>query len=289
MILKKSLKPKVVLTMHRDVPLLHFLWRWKVSTTSALIARFYPTAKSATAYKRLWLLERAGFIRSRSDETATYYLWTLDKRGFHFVKSNLPKMHEEGYLSENLKHDLIVTAVHLGDGLLKDIPGLEYFTEQELRRHEPKLYPSWVSDSNRHRPDGYWSYSSSLGRTVTALEVELFVKADGDYEKTGRFYDDHTEINRIVWVVEKPQFAEKIFALLKKVSRREFKHCFVILNSIYRDGWQAPILLGPESGISLRNVLFNCPTTSPQLVSCQLMLDTRKSPHKSANYRFLRS
>jgi hypothetical protein len=280
MILKRNIRPNAVLSVTRDVPMLDFLWRWKVSTTSALGARFYPGATLGTAYKRLWRLERAGFIRARCDETASYFVWTLDKKGFAFVRSRLPKLREEGYLSENLKHDLVVTAVHLGDGLLSEMPDIKYATEQELRRYEPEFLPSWVTISSRHRPDGYWRVRKECGHQVIALEVELSPKTDLDYETVGRFYKDHEEIHRVIWVVEKTQFAERILRLAEKYSCGESKHCFVLIKPLLAMGWQATVFHGCETGKSISSILGNSLPTAPHPVGPQLMLNVRKTPHK---------
>jgi hypothetical protein len=280
-------KTGTILSTIRDVPMLDFLWRWKVSTTSALAARFFPMAKVGTAYKRLWRLERAGFIRARCDDTASYFLWSLDKRGFAFVRSRLPQMREEGYLSENLKHDLVVTAVHLGDGLPGKLPRLEYATEQELRRYEPEYLQPWVPRSNRHRPDGYWQVNETNGPLVIALEVELSSKTEADYESIGRFYSDYVEIHQVIWVVEKPQFADKIRSLLGKRSNSETQHGFALLGQLSTLGWQAEVSFGSGNKKTLGNLLGNCATNESQPVGTQLMLDVRKTPHKSKHCRSL--
>ena len=50
-----------------DLKLLEFLWKWKVSTTAALSARFYPHKNLRRAYNRLLVLEKADLIQTRSD------------------------------------------------------------------------------------------------------------------------------------------------------------------------------------------------------------------------------
>ena len=53
----------VVLSENREIPLLLFLWKWKVSTTAALIQKFFPNCKGKTAYNRILSLRKAGLIQ----------------------------------------------------------------------------------------------------------------------------------------------------------------------------------------------------------------------------------
>ncbi|MBI3294430.1 MAG: hypothetical protein HYZ71_06835 [Deltaproteobacteria bacterium] len=277
---KKGPDRRAVIT-HRDAPLLHFLWKWKMTTTSAIAAKFYPNLALWTAYKRLWVLEKAGYIRARCDETQSYCLWALNKRGFAFVKARMPKMREEGYLSEYLVHDALVSAVHLGDGLIEDSSGLEFFSEQELRRLHPNDFPEWVPKNMFHRSDGFWRLMNESGQQVIALEVELTSKCDDDYEMVGRFYGGETKVAMVLWIVSGARFAEKIHRLTSRVSRGQTKHAFVELDAIYSKGWQASISFGQKSGKTIAEVLGKCLPSSSQVHGTHLMLDGRKSPQNT--------
>ncbi len=120
--------------------ILHFLWRWKVATTAGLWKRFYPSLTLAAVYYRLWRMERAGLLDCKTNSGLDYF-WMLSKKGFEAIKQELPPLAEAGYRSEHWGHDLITSAIHLGDGLFNSIAGLEYWTEQELRRLDPEFYP----------------------------------------------------------------------------------------------------------------------------------------------------
>lgn len=282
---KKKPAPTAILSSSKDLPLLMFLWRWKVSTTAVLSHKFYPERTPAKAYEKLRKLERAGFIQARCNHTADHFIWMLDKRGFSVLRFHLLDMKEEGYLSENMFHDLLVAAVHLGDSLFKEINTIEFFTEQELRRLDPVTFPEWVPHCSR-RPDGYWAVRQNSGYKVVALEVELSIKADAEYESIARFYEEREGVHQILWVVKRASIAKKIHALMERVTRRAFKHSFLILDPFYSLGWQAPIHCGLDAGKSINQVLGNTCGTAGLPVPQQFHLDTRKSPHRSSNYRF---
>lgn len=279
---------KAILSEERDLPLLVFLWRWKMSTTSAIANKFYSGSSVNGAYQRLWKLKRAGFIRTRTDETGNFFVWILDKKGYAAIHSRLPLMREDGYLSENLRHDLVVSAIHLGDGIFGDLPGLEYFSEQELRRIDLSVFPSWVPNSKRHRPDGYWRVRTSTGQKLVALEVELSPKQDADYETIARFYDDHAEINAVVWIVPRPQVAHKLHTLFERTSRREYKHSFILLDPIYDVGWQVPVSLGHNIDKSIADILETGPSRSRDAAFGHVSFDVRRTPQKSKHCKLFR-
>lgn len=280
----KSEKLTVHLARPTEFDLLQFLWRWKVSTTAALSHRFYANRTPHRAYQRLWKLERAGFIKTRADESAKVHLWTLDKRGFAVVRSRIHHLKEDGFISENREHDLLVTAAHLGDALLKPNCGLEFFTEQELRRIDPAFFPKWVPQSQSRRPDGYWRVITEGSPKVIALEVELSPKQESEYESIGRFYDDHSEIDQVLWVVKEPNLIDTIHQIARSVSRRPFKHSFVLLDPICSLGWLARISSGSDQGKTMNELLRNTTEKAAAHVSPQFLLDTRKTPHRSKCY-----
>jgi hypothetical protein len=76
--------------------MLEFLWKWKVSTTAALSKKFYPARRPQNAYKRLWELEKGGFIQAKLESTQRKSLWTLTRKGFQAIQERLPELKEEG-------------------------------------------------------------------------------------------------------------------------------------------------------------------------------------------------
>jgi hypothetical protein len=276
----KIMQTSVKLNDHIDYPLLRFLWKWKVSTTSLLKEKFYADSSMAAAYIRLYRLEKAGMIRSHVDPSATHYFWTLDKLGFAAIREELPPLKEEGYLSENMGHDLIASAIHLGDGLFGDIPGVNFFTEQELRRIDPEFYPEGIPTSTRRVPDGYWLIGETT-RKIIALEVELTQKRQVLYEGCARFYEDHRKISSVLWVVPRPTLATTIQRVIAYATEGRARHNFLTLRSIYELGWQATVFTGADQGRSIRELLDNSQIRSSEAVFTNIALDTRKSPHKS--------
>lgn len=158
--------------------------------------------------------------------------------------------------------------------------GLGFFTEQELRRLDSATFPEWVPNCSR-RPDGYWGIKKSVGHKVIALEVELSVKADAEYELIARFYEERDGVHQILWVVRRASIAEKLHAIMQTVTRRTFKHSFLVLDPFYSLGWRAAIHCGLDAGNTVNQMLGNSCGTDRPMVSGQFSLDTRKTPHKS--------
>lgn len=132
----------VILSHDCDVPLLYFLWLWKVSTTAALSEKFYGSRTPMRAYMRLRKLHKADFIQCRVDSGGGKYFWSLTKKGYQKIRGFLPHaLKQDGYKSEYVGHDLFVAAVHLGEWLKATPPGCALFTEQQLRRFPLELYP----------------------------------------------------------------------------------------------------------------------------------------------------
>jgi len=266
---------KIALLSREEFALLHFLWRWKLSTTAAIHRKFYSDRTRHRAYVRLWKLERGGFIRSQCDETATHWTWILAERGYKALRYDLPPLVEGGFIPPHWGHDLIASAVHLGEEPFKEIPGLQSFSEQEFRSIDPKYYPSWVPQYQTRRPDGYWQVTQNGASRVVALEVETTRKRKNDYETIARQYDTDG-VDMILWVVSRISLAKTIYSRVEYVDRKAFKHNYVLLDAFYEKGWDATVFLGKESGKSIRELLGNFPKTDRNLVVGEFLLDTRK-------------
>lgn len=277
---------RVILSNQRDVPLLLFLWNWKLATTAAIAHRFFRNCRSGIpAYNRLLQLKRSGFIEQRADVRAQKVVWTPSAKGHAAIADYLPPLREEGYKSENIHHDWIVSAVHLGDWLNGKPQGAELFTEQQLRRFDPEFYPSWVPKSDLHRPDGYWLLPNGNGSRVVALEVELARKRSSDYQNVAEFYSEAERIGSVLWVVPSLTTGKRIQRQIQKsqVARTDL-HNFVILKSFLSSGWQAVIELGPDTGRTIESFLGTAKPCGPDAIAmpapCDRMglklLDTRK-------------
>jgi len=267
--------------------MLHFLWRWKCATTSALHRRFFADREIGTTYQRLWKLEKTGVIRSLLDPTGVHRIWVLDKRGFHAIKDSLPPLKEEGYMLSNWGHDLLASAIHYGEGVQRRLPHLEYCTEQHLRRLEPEVIPTWVPKLWEYRPDGFWRAILPSGPRIIGLEVELTQKRALDYKSLGWKFD-YCDADIMLWVVPRESLAKMIHSLVSETRRKKTEHNFVLLDPVIEKGWQAPVVLGSETGKTINELLGNIPSTDPEPVFTQFTLDTRKRAYKSRPPRIFR-
>lgn len=271
-----------------NLSILHFLWVWKVSTTAGLHQKFSPECSGHGFYSRLWRLEKKSLIQVRAGDNPKNSFWTLTKAGFNVIRKHLPLLLEDGYQSEYLEHDLLVSAIHLGDGLFEKIDGLEFFTEQQLRRYDPDCYPKWVPPCLGHRPDGYWRTMNSNGPKTIALEVELNQKPDREYASAAHFYNDMTNIDRVLWITKRPSVAENIHRCVLSAIDDGSKHNYVSLGPIYRSGWESTIELGADIGKSISTLLANPARMSREHVFTRFSLDPRKTPYRSNRSRLLR-
>lgn len=284
------MKKNVVLSIERDVPLLLFLWKWKVSTPAALTRKFFTTCSRKTAYNRLLALRYAGLIQMRSDGYGQKFCCTLDKKGFEAIREYLPLLKEEGYKSERVGHDLLLAAFHLGDWFLDTPKTTTLFSEQQLRRLDPAAYPDWIPRSEQHRPDGYTRTQLGDRAATFAIEVELTHKRIDDYVNVAKFYGLFRNVTRVFWLVPRPSMAATLQEHMVQRARSDHNpHDFVLLDDFLKVGWAAHVECGPDEGKSLLTVLTGKvpekyrQTTDP--IPFLALLDTRKSPHTSDAYR----
>jgi hypothetical protein len=240
---------KALISSENGMPLLKFLWRWKLVSTPALARKFFPERNPLTAYNWLLKLKHHHFLTFHRDAGNEYALWSLNRAGFELVRRRLPTLREEGFRSEAPYHDWLVSAFHLGEWLIERPSGVRVFSEQELRRVEAENYPAWVPKSSEHRPDGYWHRVSSSDPRTLALEMELNPKKAARYQSVGTFYGESPLINRVLWVVPTLGDAKRIGeSLAKGPGSRSEMHSFVRLGSFLKQGWSAPI----EHGAGIR-------------------------------------
>lgn len=275
----------------RDEEIFNFLWRWKISSFKTIAHIFFSQTSLKLVYRRLSRLRKAGFLRQRLDESGRYRVWTLDKKGFAALVNRLPELEEYGFASENVEHDLLVNALHIGEWTKGRPPGVEIFTEQQLRRMKPEMYPDWVPNSKTHRPDGYTHIKNGNHSLTVAIEVELSVKSKDRYESTISFYDHYDSIDRILWLVSSPQIASKIQQTTKDPNfYRPNIHNFILVEDFRKYFWQARIFSGPNKGMMVRDFFDpnpvqnlgrtpeNTPVQSVLNVSPAHFFDLRTSP-----------
>lgn len=308
--LRKRSKTKRTKLSQVDVNVLTFLWKWKVTTTAAIHAKFYAPRSLKGAYLRLNVLENDGFIQSHFDITGEKFLWSLTGLGFLAVRSQLPPLKEEGFLSEAPGHDLLSLALMCGDWLVAPRDGVILISEQQIRRYQNpfsalsekseayhKMSSLWVSkgswESKKHRPDGLWCFEPQNGEAhVIALEVQLSPESEESYHAAGWFYESSHGIKHVIWVVPAFSSIRKILAGLSKGGEiGTEKHEFITYDTFFEKGWRAPIELGSLEGCTLKEIL-NSPLgvggASEESISHKLILNTRKSPHMAQSPLYYR-
>lgn len=269
----------------RDSELFYFLWRHKVCTTMGLKSKFFPNGSPLTAYQRLTMLKKGRFIKTVSDDKLINFGWSLDVRGFETLKELVPRLKEVGYLSENIKHDILVTAALNGEFLINQPSSIEIFTEQELRRYRNDYYPSWVPEDSSHRPDGLWHVTFSDSTQTTALEVELSSKRISDYEFIADYYRANSNVSRVLWIVSTPSLIKTIRKGIELArASTSCDHNFILLEQFLENGWHSLIsegqlknqMLSAAIGFKLPQDTHNCGTS--------VLLDTRISPRHPTIY-----
>lgn len=263
--------------------MLRFIWRWKLATTCAIRARYFPDASLGRAYTRLWKLARAGFIRSVPIGQNEGSAWCLTKLGFAAIREDLPVLRESGFESEAPNHDLYCAAFQLGDWLPGQPDNASIFSEQQLRRYDPEMYPEWVPSSISHRADGYTLVQGQNGDRVIGFEVELGRKSIRNYHGAGIFYQGQPQVDRVLWLIGRRRYADDLERHLSKYDReRPSIHNFVDLIQFQKRGWQSEFCHGPERGMTIAAFMheeepLKKPEKSAKTHSALHFLNTRKS------------
>jgi len=278
---------KLRLSSDREIPLLEFLWKWKFSTTSALLEKFYPNVAPITGYKRLLKLNKSGIIQIQTDLAGNHTVWTLTHLGFKIIQERMPLLKEAGFKSENINHDFLVNALHLGEWLLELPSGVELFSEQELRRFTEDQCPEWINHDKNHRPDGLWRIPLGDAKKVLSLEVELHRKNRPDYDRTKTYYGRSKKIFRVIWLVQNESAARFLQGIM--LSESPFSgdiHNFLTVSEFKALGWNAKFFLGPDQGKTINELLRNNDEKQKKTFSTKFLLDTRRSPPISKIYEF---
>lgn len=268
------------------------LWRWKLLSTAALTELHFPALSSYTAYCNLRIMEQKNLVHLipvPGKKEKYSMLWALTIKGFREIQICLPDLKEAGYKSESVRHDRLVSAIHIGEWLKGIPPNCELFSEQELRRLHVDQYPTWVPKVDFHRPDGYWLTKIGEQSAVIALEVELTRKSGFAYRGTGQFYSNRKNVFRVIWVVPTMGLATHIQKEIKAVIPEGYLvHNFILLSDFTQHGWNAKFILGEEQGFPMASLLGLDGLKLPKYIWSALLLDTKKSPHMSKSYSSLR-
>ena len=220
--------------------ILKSLWRWKLLTTAALSAMFFRDLKPHPAYPRLHYLRKKKLIAPVTNPFGQRFLWALTRTGFESIKPDLPPLREEKFRSQNQERDHLVTAILLGDSVLSQSPAESWFTDQELRSYEPKLFPVWVPRSDKHRADGYWKIGNGALQKIFGLEVDPSCNLNADYQSISAYYRLQDGVDGVNWFCGSIAKAEIIHRLVRDADESsQAKHCFFTVADFYRAGWGA--------------------------------------------------
>ena len=230
----------------RDIDILVFLWKYKVSTTEILHKTFLSNITFKSAYVKLIRLKIKSYIKTYVDETGQNHVWDLTKKGFDVVKKGLPELRAECFKSENKEHDLIASSIQLGE-IYKQVPeDIILVTEQMLSSYDLEFLPSWIPNVNEHIPDGYWYFTNGNEIKLLSLEVELNNKSRTRYKAYASFYEQFERDSRVLWIVKSKHQIKQILESMYEYEPDYKIHNFVFLKSILKDGWNSKVVIGPN-------------------------------------------
>lgn len=279
-----------------EISILKFIWRIKVTSTSAIYLRFCDELKwkPSSCYLRLLSLKTKGCLKIKSDDSGAVKLWCLTEKGFKAIRHTLLALKEEGYASENILHDYHVLAAHYGEWIFSnEAKDVKFVTEQELRRFDSEALPAWATKLQTHKPDALWYFPETKNKYLIGLEVEISRKRNIDYEKLGQFYKYDASLHSVLWVVLTKGHADCIRSAMKiEDNSKENIHNFILIEDFRKHGWNSDIFIGPNKNQSIINFLnlyrFNKSTTIPRQLhyrSCaENILDSHLKSFNSITY-----
>ncbi len=271
----------------RDYKILRHLWKWKAHSTMAMARKFFAEIRASSAYRRLQYLETDGYIMSTVVEGRRREVWSLAKKGFGYILPKLGALEHVGYKSENLYHDYLASAFHLGEWLTHQPSDTQTYSEQQLRRYPVDVWPDWVPRSVSHRPDGYSVYNQGGENVVIAFEAELSLKSQHRYESVVASYDSQDAIRFVFWLVDTKRTLKSMKQAFDKFGVRNWsKHHFILLSDFRDKGWMAPFTEGQFKGRNLSDFMNR---TGVEMASkwhrgCDVsaLLETRRRPINQA-------
>ena len=176
-------------------------------------------------------------------------------------------------------------------------------TDQELSRLKKQDWPISLKTDDyessytkkKHRSDGYWYYEGS--KKLISLEVQISRQKLKDYEEVGHFYFDQTNVETVLWVVERISMSSAIMTAVKRDRWKRYdesensakKHNFVCFENFFKNGYDAQIEVGELQGITIHQLLsgnLKTPFPIPKEKAVRKLLDVRKSPHIAKRERF---
>lgn len=227
---------------NRDLDVMLYIWRWKIASTRSIHEAINKTISEYSTYKSLDRLEGNHLVECRYNMFERFHVWQLTEVGFFKIKEYLDPLKEDGYLSENHRHDRLVQAFQLGEWTTHQFPQVRFYTEQEMRRRDLEDYPDWVPRTNEHRPDGYTKIHGAAKAYTLAYEVELSAKNVQKYEGILRFYRSTRLVDRVLWLVGTPDIKDTILRAKSCIGDDSTNYqVFVDLDDYIKNGWDAAV------------------------------------------------
>ncbi len=262
--------------------LLMFLWKWKVATTTAIAARFFPGIKTTSVHRRLLELKGGGYVTTLTSHTGYGHVWTLTKKGFEAIRELLPELHKVGFQPESIGQDLITMTAMMGDWLPKLPDGVELYSEQLLKRVHHNQFPMWVPQSDLHFASGYWRLPKLTADHSVALQVERCERGRNYFELVADFYEGYHFVANVIWLVPFSGTTSRIEKGVEEyLKSARTKHLFLPIEEFTKVGWQAKFRSGQYKDQTLSDFL-SARAAPPCLQGASLcMLETRKKPFES--------
>ncbi len=241
------MKRKVFLQV-RDMSILHFLWRWKVSTTAYIHVLFFGKQKPKTAYLRMYKLKNAGYIRLYFTSDGKQKFWGVTRKGFNRIKTDIPDLLRDDCLTESPSHDMQANTVMIGIFDTISNQNVRLITEQELNCQSKEGLPVKLN-SFSHKPDGLWVVD---GKNVIALEMEISSKTRGAYTNLAYTYDAEDIIKCVLWVTDNHATALRIYNEMARIAGKEvMKHSFIFYKDFVKDNAKCAVIGGFFKGKTL--------------------------------------
>lgn len=273
-----------------DYKLLHFLWKWKLSTTVIMNKAIYKDRSANRCYRRLRSLEENKYIESIFSRDRMVCLWQLTEKGYQELNFDDNEISQRGYKAEHPEHDFWASLIHCGVWIDQVPKNSDLYSEQQLRRFEIESYPKWVPHTKQHRPDGWWKTDVANGNkeSLIALEVEMTRKPTSSYYEVGDFYSNVIDVHQVIWIVRSESDANFILKnMIAGSSTQASEQSFLLFSQFIKDQWSAPILIGKNKGKSIKEILDPQGNNAKSLTTQHCLLDTRKTPLESTSPRLL--
>ncbi len=275
----------IQLNPNRDLPLLEWLWRWKVSSTQVLHDGFFAKRSPKTSYERLRELAAFSYIQRRCTADTALTYWQLTAKGFRTIKDRVPGLTLEAFQPDSPLHDLIAAGLHF-EGWLDHLPdGAELISEQQLKCCRPESWDEWVPRLQSRRPDGYWFRGWAERSRVIALEVELFPKSQAWFNEILASYAWSRDVDAVIWVVQHPSVIKRVTQFQTSEHQRAGAwHTIIKLDDVINKGWAATMNTPIDGAWTLAELLNPEGQNNDRILRPLRNLGNRKFPLDSQRY-----